>query len=62
MPLSWAVQCPGCGQTVEIDENQVGQDAAGFWRVNGPDQFPECENCGAHIEVVKVAITEDATP
>lgn len=57
-PLSWCVECPGCGQTVGIDEMQVDQDPSGFWRVNGPDQFPKCENCGAHIEVTPIAITE----
>lgn len=64
-PVTWAVPCPDCGAQVDIDESQVSEDDHGAWRVDGPDAFPHCQECGCFIAVQPVTVREaypDETP
>jgi transcription elongation factor Elf1 len=54
-PLDWQVDCPCCGTVILVDACE-NDDAS--WHADGTDQFPECDECGALIEVLSVQIVE----
>jgi hypothetical protein len=54
-PASWMVECPICGSEVEVEAQD---DDYGAWGGREQDQFPECSECHALIEVVPVKIVE----
>lgn len=54
-PLDWQVDCPACGNVILVDACE-NNDAS--WHADNGDQFPECGECGAHIEVLPVQVVE----
>jgi hypothetical protein len=53
-PLTWAVECPLCGGTIEIE--CVEQDDAGVWYASDGDTVPECPACRVCVESDGVAL------
>ncbi len=52
-PLDWHVDCPACGNVILVDACE-NDDAS--WHADNGDQFPQCGECGALIEVMPVQV------
>ena len=55
MPLQWYVNCPACGNVILVDACENDEAS---WHADNGDQFPQCDECAALIEVLSVQVVD----
>lgn len=58
VPLTWGVECPLCGETIEIEH--VAEDDCGLFFADEIDTAPDCPTCKVCVATLRVEIKAHA--